>query len=38
MGIYRAVVSLEKKAHIVVNTVTESVRPLYDEIADEPGV
>ena len=37
MGIYRAVVSLEKKAHIVVNTVTESVRPLYDEIAESPA-
>ena len=37
MGIYRAVVSLEKKAHIVINTVTESVRPLYDEIAESPA-
>lgn len=37
MGIYRAAVSLEKKAHIVVNTVTESVRPLYDEIAESPA-
>lgn len=31
MGIYRAVVSLEKKAHIVINEVSGSVRPLYDE-------
>ena len=34
MGIYRAAVSLEKKAHIVINEVTGSVRPLYDEIAE----
>lgn len=34
MGLYRAAVSLEKKAHIVINTVTESVHPLYDEIAE----
>ena len=37
MGIYRAAVSLEKKAHIVVNTVTESVRPLYAEIVESPA-
>ena len=37
MGIYRAAVSLEKKAHIVINTVTESVQPLYDEIAESPA-
>lgn len=37
MGIYRAVVSLEKKAHIVVNEVTGSVRPLYDEIVESPA-
>lgn len=37
MGIYRAAVNLEKKAHIVINTVTESLRPLYDEIADSPA-
>ena len=37
MGIYRAAVSLEKKAHIIINTVTESVRPLYDEIVDSPA-
>ena len=36
MGIYRAAVNLEKKAHIVINTVTESVRPLYDEIVESP--
>ena len=37
MGIYRAAVSLEKKAHIVINEVTGSVRPLYDEIAERPA-
>lgn len=37
MGIYRAVVSLEKKAHIVINEVPGSVRPLYDEIAESPS-
>lgn len=37
MGIYRAAVGLEKKAHIVINTVTESVQPLYDEIAESPA-
>lgn len=33
IGIYRAAVELEKKAHIVLNDVTSAVRPLYDEIA-----
>lgn len=37
MGIYRAAVELEKKAHIVINEVTSSVRPLYDEIAGSPA-
>lgn len=37
MGIYRAAVELEKRAHIVINEVTSSVRPLYDEIADSPA-
>ena len=32
MGIYRAAVALEKKAHIVIN-VSTSIKPLYDEIA-----
>ncbi|MBU3840860.1 MAG: DHH family phosphoesterase [Candidatus Ruminococcus intestinipullorum] len=32
MGIYRAAVALEKKAHIVINDVSTSIRPLYDEI------
>lgn len=34
IGIYRAAVSLNKKAHIIVNELTNSVRPLYDEIVD----
>ena len=37
MGIYRAAVSLEEKAHIVINEVTGSVRPLYDEILESPA-
>ena len=37
MGIYRAAVSLEKKAHIVINEVSGSIRPLYDEIAERPA-
>lgn len=32
IGIYRAAAELEKKAYIVINEVTSSVRPLYDEI------
>ena len=37
MGIYRAAVSLEKNAHIVINEVSGSIRPLYDEIAESPA-
>lgn len=33
MGIYRAAVALEKKAHIVINDVSTSIKSLYDEIA-----
>ena len=33
MGIYRAAVALEKKAHIVINDVSTSIKPLYDESA-----
>lgn len=33
MGIYRAAVALEKEAHIVINDVSTSIKPLYDEIA-----
>lgn len=36
IGIYRAAMELKKKAHIVINEVTSSVRPLYDEIIESP--
>ena len=32
MGVYRIAISLEKKAHVVLNEITSSVRPLVDEI------
>lgn len=32
MGIYRAVKALDKRAYIVMNENTSSIRPLYDEI------
>lgn len=37
MGIYRAAKELKKKAHIVMDGVTSSIRPLYDEIAESPA-
>lgn len=37
MGIYRAAKELKKKAHIVMNEVNSSIRPLYDEIAESPA-
>ena len=37
MGIYRAVVSLEKKAHIVINTVYRSVRRYMTRFAESPA-
>ncbi|MDD2978930.1 MAG: DHH family phosphoesterase [Hespellia sp.] len=37
IGIYRAATELEKKAHIVINEITSSIRPLYDEIAKNPA-
>lgn len=36
MGIYRAAKELKKKAHIVMDEVTSSARPLYDEIIESP--
>ncbi len=33
IGIYRAATELGKRAHIIINEITSSVRPLYDEIA-----
>ncbi|MCR4684418.1 MAG: DHH family phosphoesterase [Lachnospiraceae bacterium] len=35
IGIFRAAKTFEKKAHIVVNEVTNSIRPLMDEILQE---
>ncbi|MBO4903125.1 MAG: DHH family phosphoesterase [Lachnospiraceae bacterium] len=35
IGIFRAAKTFEKKAHIVVNEVTNSIRPLMDEIIHE---
>ena len=31
IGIYRAAAALQKKAHIVINDISVSVRPLYEE-------
>ena len=36
MGIYRAAVDLKKKAHIVINDITTSVRPLYEVFRNNP--
>ncbi|MGO5053127.1 DHH family phosphoesterase [Lachnospiraceae bacterium LCP25S3_G4] len=36
VGIYRAANALEKTAHIVINDITSSVRPLYDSFIDNP--
>jgi c-di-AMP phosphodiesterase-like protein len=37
MGIYRTAVELGKKAYLVIDDVTMSVRPLYDEIVQSPS-
>ena len=34
IGIYRAAKTMDKKAHIVINTPTSSIRPLMDEFLD----
>ncbi len=34
MGIYRAARELGKKAHVVLDEISNSIRPLYDEIID----
>ena len=34
MGIYRAAKALGKRAHIIMNENTSSIRPLYDEILE----
>ncbi|MEF9839657.1 MAG: DHH family phosphoesterase, partial [Lachnospiraceae bacterium] len=36
IGIYRAAKALEKTAHIVINEITTSVRPLYESFIDNP--
>lgn len=37
IGIYRAAASLEKKAHIVINDVSASVRTLYEDFMKDPA-
>lgn len=37
VGIYRAALALEKRAFIVVNEITTSVRPLYDAFVNSPN-
>jgi c-di-AMP phosphodiesterase-like protein len=36
IGLYRAMVSLGKKVHIVINDVTTSVKPLMDDFIESP--
>lgn len=36
VGVYRAAVALEKKAYIVINEITTSVRPLYEAFINNP--
>lgn len=36
IGIYRAATALEKPAHIVLNDITSSVRPLYESFQNNP--
>ena len=37
IGIYRAAAALEKKAHIVINDVSATIRPLYEEFMEHPS-
>ena len=37
IGIYRAVTEMKKEAHIIINEITSSVRPLYDEFVKNPS-
>ena len=37
IGIYRAAAALEKKAHIVINDVSATIRPLYEEFVEHPS-
>lgn len=36
IGVYRAAVSLDKKAYIVINEITSSVKPLYEAFIHNP--
>lgn len=36
LGIYRIATSLNKKAHIVINEVTTSVKPMMDRFIGNP--
>lgn len=37
IGIYRAAAALEKKAHIVINDISATIRPLYEEFTNHPS-
>lgn len=37
IGIYRAAAALEKRAHIVINDISNSVRALYEEFVNHPS-
>lgn len=37
IGIYRAAQSMQKKAHIVINEITSSVRPFYNSFCESPN-
>lgn len=37
VGIYRAAKTMEKKAYIVLNDITSSVRPLYNAFCENPA-
>ena len=36
VGIYRATKQLDKKCHIVINTVTQSIKPFVDAFSNDP--
>jgi len=36
VGIYRATRQLDRKCHIVINTVTQSIRPFVDAFSEDP--
>ncbi len=36
VGVYRAAVSMDKKAHIVINEISASLRPLYSSYENNP--